>query len=131
MTTQDVSYFRLAADGRSLYFSSRAEGATELIRKDLITSQTRAVWDWKQVPIGICDWDVSRNRLYFVSPENGSPESHLVTVDLQTQAMRDLGKVRTTYWYGTTSIAAAPDGNSVWISKVDHDESNMMLLSLH
>jgi Tol biopolymer transport system component len=131
MTTQDVSYFRLAADGRSLYFSSRAEGATELIRKDLITGQTRAVWNWKQVPIGICDWDVSRNRLYFVSPESGSPESHLVTVDLQTHAMRDLGKVRTTYWYGTTSIAAAPDGNSVWISKVDHDESNMMLLSLN
>jgi Tol biopolymer transport system component len=131
MTTQDVSYFRLAADGRSVYFSSRTGGTTTLIRKDLITGQVRTVWEWKQVPVGLSDWDVSRNRLYFVSGDNGSLGSHLVTADLQTHAMRDLGNVRTTYWFGTTSIAAAPDGNSVWISKMDRDDSNLMSLSLH
>jgi hypothetical protein len=131
MTTQDVSYFRLARDGRSLYFSSRTGGTTALIRKDLITGQARTVWEWKQVPVGISDWDVSMNRLYFVSGDNGSLGSHLVTVDLETHATRDLGKVRTTYWFGTTSIAASPDGNSVWISKMDRDDSNMMSLSLH
>jgi WD40-like Beta Propeller Repeat len=131
MTTQDVSYFRLAADGRALYFSSRSGGETTLIRKDLITGQTRTVWEWKQAPVGLSDWDVSRNRLFYVSADNLSLGSHLFTADLATRATRDLGEVRTTYWFGTTSIAAAPDGNSVWISKMDHDDSNMMSLPLH
>jgi Tol biopolymer transport system component len=131
VTMQDVNYFRLAADGRSLYFSSRAGNITDLIRKDLTTGQTETVWEWKQAPIGTCDWDVSKGRLYFVSADTGSLGSHLVTADLRTHVSRDLGSVRMTYWFGTTSIAAAPDGGSVWISKLDHDDSNMMSLPLY
>jgi Tol biopolymer transport system component len=130
MTMQDVSYFRLAQDGKALYFSSRDGMTTVLNRKDIATGQVQTIWEWKDIPLGLCDWDVSGHRLYFVFPNPESLTSHLVTADLDTRAQRDLGKVRTTYWFGTTSIAAAPDGNSVWVSKVDRGDNNIMSLRL-
>ncbi len=130
MTMQDVSYFRLTPDGRALYFSSRDGMTTVLNRKDIATGQIQTIWEWKDIPIGLCDWDVSGHRLYFVSPNPESLTSHLLTVDLDTHVERDLGKVRTTYWFGTTSIAATPDGNSVWVSKIDRGGNNIMSLRL-
>jgi len=130
VTMEDVSYFRLTPDGQTLYFSSRERGATTLIRKDLRTNQQQTVWEWKQEQLNFSDWDVVNNRLFFIASQDGSLGQHLVVADLQTHKQQDLGKIRTGYWLGVTGIAASPDGNSVWVSQVDRDDSNVASIQL-
>ena len=130
ITMQNVTYFRLAKDGKTLYFASHAGTTTYLISKDLQTGRTQTVWKWDGTPLGLGDWDISGNRLYFLAPDPASLASRVVMADLATQTTRELGKVPTNYWFGINSISAAPDGGSVWISKLDRDDGNIMSLRL-
>jgi hypothetical protein len=130
VTLRDARFFRLAPDGEGLYYLSPTGNTTALIYHDLKTDTEHPVWQLLQTPVGFTAWDISQGQLYYIAVDPVSLAPHLFKANLTTSAIADFGTVSVSYWFGITSVAASPDGQTVWVSKVEGDDGNLMSLRL-
>jgi Tol biopolymer transport system component len=130
VTLKDTRFFRVATDSEGLYYLSPTGSTIALIYHDLKTNTEHPVWQWRQAPVGFTAWDISQGQLYYVAVDPVSLAPHLFTANLATSGISDLGVAPVSYWLGVTSVAASPDGQTVWVSKVEGDGGNLMSLRL-
>jgi Tol biopolymer transport system component len=130
VTLRDTRFFRVATDREGLYYLSPTGNTTALIYHDLKTNTEHAVWQWQQTPVGFTAWDIGQGQLYYIAVDPVSLAPHLFKANLATSGISDLGTVSVSYWFGITSVAASPDGQTVWVSKVEDDDGNLMSLRL-
>jgi Tol biopolymer transport system component len=130
VTLRDTRFFRLTTDGEGLYYLSPTGNTTALIYHDLKTDTEHPVWQLRQTPVGFTAWDISQGQLYYIAVDPVSLAPHLFKANLTTSSVSNFGTVSVSYWFGITSVAASPDGQTVWVSKVEGDDGNLMSLRL-
>jgi Tol biopolymer transport system component len=130
VTMSDTRYFRIAEDGRGLYYSSRNDQTTVLIYHNLENNTEVRVWEWRYSPVGFTGWDIKGQLLYYVGVDPTSLVTHMFLANLQTKQTHDLGKVTVGEWFGASSLSVGHDGTTAWISNVATDDGNVMSLRL-